>query len=73
MQDLRGTSALRTLARGSNELFTIFIMDAGFQVFGNVTHNDENYKDFRELADEEGAIFLGKYNVARRLASIYVH
>ena len=73
MQDLQGTSSLRTLARGSNEFFTIFIMDAGFQVFGNVTHNDENYKDFRELADEEGAIFLGKYNVARRLASIYVH
>ena len=61
MQEVNGTEALRILARGSRDFFPVFIMDAGFQVFGNVTHLPENFQDFRNVVEEEGAVFLGKY------------
>ncbi len=32
----------------------------GYQVFGNITTTEENFKDAREVYEEEGAIFLGK-------------
>ena len=32
---------------------------AGFQVTGNVRTPEERYKDFRDLVEEEGGIFLG--------------
>ena len=60
MQDLNNTQALRNLAKGSNAFFPIFILDAGYQVFGNVTRTEANFLDFRTLCEEEGAIFLGK-------------
>ena len=64
MLDVRNTEVLRRLARGSERFFPIFICDAGFQVFGNVSHPDEKFLDFRKLVEEEGAVFLGQYNFA---------
>ena len=37
-----------------------FIMDAGYQYFGNIRRDDANSLDFRQLVEEENAIFLGK-------------
>ena len=61
MQEQYENEALRKLAEGTDNFFPIFICDAGYQVFGNVTHNSDIFKDFRELVEEAGAVFLGKY------------
>lgn len=61
MQDLQDNTALRKLARGSEDFFPIFVLDAGFQVLGNVIRTDQIFLDFRTLVEEEGAIFLGEF------------
>ena len=61
MQEKSGVEALRTLARGTDNYFPIFILDAGYQTFGNLRTSDDDFKDFREVVDEEGAVFLGMY------------
>ena len=70
MLDVRNTQVLRRLARGSQEFFPIFIFDAGFQVFGNVSQPENKFLDFRELAEQEGAVFLGQYNFASNKYSL---
>ena len=62
MLDVRNTQVLRRLTRGSQHFFPIFIFYAGFQVFGNVSQPENKFLDFRELAEQEGAVFLGQYN-----------
>ena len=59
VQDERNTQALRKLARGSANYFAVFIVDAGYQIFGNVTRDSSNFLDFRDLCAEEGALLLG--------------
>ena len=60
MQDLQSSESMRRLARGSSRFFPVFILDAGFQVFGNVSHDPQKFLDFRQLCEEEGAVFLGE-------------
>ena len=60
MQEVNGTEAIRKLAEGSVSFFPIFITDAGYQTFGNVRRDNENFMDFRTVVESAGAIFLGK-------------
>ena len=41
--------AIRRLAKGSSKYFPILICDAGYQTFGNITRNEENFKDIRQV------------------------
>lgn len=59
-QELTNHEALKILAEGTDRFFPIFICDAGYQIFGNITHTEDNWKDFREVVADAGAIFLGK-------------
>ena len=61
MQQKKGTEVLRILAKGSKYYFLIVVGDAGYQIFGNIKHTEDNFLDFRTILEEEGAIFLGKF------------
>jgi hypothetical protein len=37
----------------------VFITDQGYEVFGNIKHTEENFKDFRDLIKDAGGVFLG--------------
>jgi hypothetical protein len=60
MQEKNGTEAIRKLCEGSGSYFPIIITDAGYQTFGNVTKDDDNFMDFRSVVESAGGIFLGK-------------
>ena len=64
---MRNIQSLKKLAEGTDEFFPIFICDAGYQFFGTVRHSDENFVDFRDIVDEAGAVFLGKYTYYIRI------
>ena len=56
VQDDRNATALRILARGSDNFFPVFVVDAGYQTFGNITRAPEEFLDFHEMATQENAI-----------------
>ena len=60
MQEKNGTEAIKKLFEGSVSYFPIIITDAGYQTFGNVTRDNDNFMDFRSVVESAGGIFLGK-------------
>ena len=60
MQEKNGTEAIRKLFEGSVSYFPIIITDAGYQTFGNVTRDNDNFMDFRSVVESAGGIFLGR-------------
>lgn len=59
VQDDRNTTALRGLARGGDNFFVVFVVDAGCQTFGNLRRDSEYFLDFHDLAAEENAVVIG--------------
>jgi hypothetical protein len=62
MQDKNMKQAIRKLAGGSSKHHSVWNLDTGFQVFGNIRHTDDNFFDLRQLIEDEKGVVLGKHN-----------
>ena len=70
MQEKNETESIKKLFKGSLSYFPIIITDAGYQTFGNVTRDNDNFLDFRSVVESSGGIFLGKIDLIRTVFKI---
>ena len=72
MQAHTEREALKILAGGSTKYFPIFICDTGFQLTGRVNTPEDRYTDFRQVVEDAGGIFLGKwYSILDKICFVY--